>query len=185
MNFLVCAAGLATSNTRGRRRFRLSTALCVDDFGQSYGDGTSVRARGVRCKTINAGPMPSSQHRGCSPFMQPTCRRVNPDEATTDWRAVCGRTACTVRRAGRARALSDPYATYRYYACPLVPSVDRCWYASFPYPARRTRKSKPAVQVKYRSPDGETWSGRGHAPLWLRQLELQGHSREEYAVTEG
>jgi DNA-binding protein H-NS len=52
-------------------------------------------------------------------------------------------------------------------------------------PARRPRKSKPAVSVKYRSPDGETWSGRGHAPLWLRQLELQGHNREEYAVTEG
>ena len=44
-------------------------------------------------------------------------------------------------------------------------------------PARRTtRKSKAAVRAKYRSPDGETWSGRGHAPLWLRQLELQGHS---------
>ena len=26
---------------------------------------------------------------------------------------------------------------------------------------------------------------RGHAPLWLRQLELQGHSREEFSVTEG
>jgi DNA-binding protein H-NS len=53
-------------------------------------------------------------------------------------------------------------------------------------PTRRTtRKSKPSVSVKYRSPDGETWSGRGHAPLWLRQLELQGHSREEYAVSEG
>ena len=52
-------------------------------------------------------------------------------------------------------------------------------------PARRPRKSKPAIQVKYRSPDGETWSGRGHAPLWLRQLELQGHKREEYAVSEG
>jgi DNA-binding protein H-NS len=53
-------------------------------------------------------------------------------------------------------------------------------------PTRRTsRKSKSSVSVKYRSPDGETWSGRGHAPLWLRQLELQGHSREEYAVSEG
>jgi DNA-binding protein H-NS len=52
-------------------------------------------------------------------------------------------------------------------------------------PARRSRKSKPAIPVKYRSPDGETWSGRGHAPLWLRQLELQGHSREEYAVSGG
>jgi len=52
-------------------------------------------------------------------------------------------------------------------------------------PARKPRKSKTSVSVKYRSPDGETWSGRGHAPLWLRQLELQGHSREEYAVSEG
>jgi len=51
-------------------------------------------------------------------------------------------------------------------------------------PVRRSRKTKQEVRVKYRSPDGETWSGRGHAPLWLRQLELQGHSREEYAVTE-
>ena len=35
---------------------------------------------------------------------------INPDEETTDWRAVCGRTACTVRRAGRgdpSRPLSD------------------------------------------------------------------------------
>ena len=53
------------------------------------------------------------------------------------------------------------------------------------FPTRRQRKNKPSVSVKYRSPDGETWSGRGHAPLWLRQLELQGHKREEYTVTEG
>ena len=52
-------------------------------------------------------------------------------------------------------------------------------------PARRTtRKNKSSVRVKYRSPNGESWSGRGHAPLWLRQLELQGHNREEYVVTE-
>jgi DNA-binding protein H-NS len=52
-------------------------------------------------------------------------------------------------------------------------------------PSRRPRKSKPPVSVKYRSPDGETWSGRGHAPLWMRQLELQGHKRDEFAVSEG
>ena len=34
---------------------------------------------------------------------------VNPDGETLDWRAVCGRTARTVRRAGTARAVSDPY----------------------------------------------------------------------------
>ena len=55
------------------------------------------------------------------------------------------------------------------------------------FPTRRQRKNmaKAAVPVKYRSPDGETWSGRGHAPLWLRQLELQGHNREDYKVSEG
>jgi DNA-binding protein H-NS len=53
------------------------------------------------------------------------------------------------------------------------------------FPTRRARKSKTAPPVKYRSPDGETWSGRGHAPLWLRTLELQGHNREEYKVSEG
>ena len=52
-------------------------------------------------------------------------------------------------------------------------------------PSRRSRKTKQTPRAKYRSPDGETWSGRGHAPLWLRQLELQGHNRDEYAVTEG
>ena len=36
-------------------------------------------------------------------------RQADPDEETTDWRAVCGRTARTVRRAGRAKALPDPY----------------------------------------------------------------------------
>jgi DNA-binding protein H-NS len=51
-------------------------------------------------------------------------------------------------------------------------------------PPRRPRKSKSVIRAKYRSPDGETWSGRGHAPLWLRQLELQGHTREEFSVTE-
>ena len=53
------------------------------------------------------------------------------------------------------------------------------------FPTQRQRKNKPVLRVKYRSPDGETWSGRGHAPLWLRQLELQGHKRDEFAVSEG
>jgi DNA-binding protein H-NS len=52
-------------------------------------------------------------------------------------------------------------------------------------PARRSsRKTNLSVRIKYRSPNGDTWSGRGHAPLWMRQLELQGHNREEYVVAE-
>ena len=56
-----------------------------------------------------AGPMPSSRKPGCSPYGSLEARRANPDEETTDWRAVCGRTARTVRRAGRAKSLPDPY----------------------------------------------------------------------------
>nr|VFJ67791.1 MAG: hypothetical protein BECKDK2373C_GA0170839_11705 [Candidatus Kentron sp. DK] len=33
--------------------------------------------------------------------MKPGYQRANLDEETADWRAVCGRTACTVRREGR------------------------------------------------------------------------------------
>jgi hypothetical protein len=40
-------------------------------------------------------------------------RRANPDRETADWRAVCGRTACTVRRAGRTWVLPDPYPWHK------------------------------------------------------------------------
>ena len=45
--------------------------------------------------------------------------------------------------------------------------------------------TKAGVPVKYRSPAGDTWSGRGHIPNWLRLLEEEGHGREEFRVTEG
>src|SRR5918992_5347599 len=59
--------------------------------------------------TIGAGQILSSRPRDCSPWFQPGSQRANHDEETTDWRAVCGRTARTVRRAGTAKAVSDPY----------------------------------------------------------------------------
>src|SRR5215471_4014995 len=83
--------------------------LSVADSGRSYGSGTNVRALVVPRRTISAGQMLSLLPRGFSLYTKPMGEHANPDEETTDWRAVCGRTACTVRRAGRARALSDPY----------------------------------------------------------------------------
>jgi hypothetical protein len=59
--------------------------------------------------------MLSSLNGGLSPCMRPTLARANPDEETTDRRAVCGRTACTVRRAGRGLPLSDPYHRIAFY----------------------------------------------------------------------
>ena len=38
------------------------------------------------------------------------------------------------------------------------------------------------VAPKFRSPDGETWAGRGARPRWLSALIKQGHKVEEFAV---
>jgi DNA-binding protein H-NS len=53
--------------------------------------------------------------------------------------------------------------------------------ASITQKARKPRE-KREIQAKYRSPAGETWSGRGRVPVWLRNLEAEGHNRQEYLV---
>jgi DNA-binding protein H-NS len=47
---------------------------------------------------------------------------------------------------------------------------------------RSRRAGGKSAHVKYRGPEGEEWSGRGRAPVWLRNLEAEGHNREEYGV---
>ena len=48
---------------------------------------------------------------------------------------------------------------------------------------RRTRRENGSMlPTKYRGPNGETWSGRGFAPQWLRVLEDEGHDRENYRI---
>ena len=48
--------------------------------------------------------------RGLFTLARPSSRRDTPDEETSDWRAVCGRTARTVRRAGRPTPFPTPIA---------------------------------------------------------------------------
>ena len=72
--------------------------------------------------------MPSSRIKGSSPFRQLLKTRDTPDEETSDWRAVCGKTARTVRRAGRVDTLPDPYrivnhATVEAVISPQNPSA--------------------------------------------------------------
>jgi len=43
-------------------------------------------------------------------------------------------------------------------------------------------KTPTTVAVKFRGPNGETWSGRGKAPNWLTSLEAQGRHRDEFLV---
>ena len=44
-------------------------------------------------------------------------------------------------------------------------------------------KIRPPVAVKYRGPKGETWSGRGKPPNWLKSLVAQGQARDEFLVS--
>ena len=43
------------------------------------------------------------------------------------------------------------------------------------------QQSTPSA-VKFRSPSGQTWSGRGRKPLWLNQAEAAGQTAEEFRV---
>ena len=75
--------------------------------------GSIKRREGEReeiSRTISNGPMPTSRAWDFSQCTKPMQKRAGPDEETIDWRAVCGRTARTVRREGRVwkRALLYP-----------------------------------------------------------------------------
>ena len=51
--------------------------------------------------------------------------------------------------------------------------------------AKQMKKSANAgavVPVKYRGPNGETWSARGLMPRWLTALVAQGRTKEEFSV---
>lgn len=43
-------------------------------------------------------------------------------------------------------------------------------------------KSLNPAPIKYRGPQGETWSGRGLMPRWLSALVAQGQSKESFLI---
>ena len=48
---------------------------------------------------------------------------------------------------------------------------------------RRQRSDKGVkLKPKYQGPNGETYTGRGPTPGWLKALEARGHKRERYLV---
>lgn len=51
--------------------------------------------------------------------------------------------------------------------------------------SRKVRKGKASrrpAAVKYKGPGGESWSGRGKQPVWLRTLLDQGKKLEDFKV---
>ena len=83
-------------------------ALFGDDYVRFFVNKINGLVKEQLGVTNYAGQMHSSQNVGFSLCMKPGLLRANPDEETTNWRAVCGRTACTVRRAGRALSFPTP-----------------------------------------------------------------------------
>ena len=67
-----------------------------------------------RPRTVANGRTLSSQKPGCSPWKPPGELRDAPDEETLDRRAVCGKTARTVRREGRRKRLPYPYQRWHH-----------------------------------------------------------------------
>ena len=43
-------------------------------------------------------------------------------------------------------------------------------------------KTSVSATVKFRGPEGETWSGRGLTPRWLTALIASGKTKEDFAV---
>lgn len=46
---------------------------------------------------------------------------------------------------------------------------------------KRAGSGLPSV-VRYRGPNGETWSGMGRQPIWMKEALEQGKSKEDFAV---
>ena len=45
-----------------------------------------------------------------------------------------------------------------------------------------TKKVAKPVEAKYRGPNGESWSGRGLMPKWMKALVTEGKSKQDFAV---
>ena len=61
---------------------------------------------------------------------------------------------------------------------------------SVPAPAQKGGKVKSkkvsgaTVAAKYRGPDGQTWTGRGLTPRWMKTLIDSGRTRDEFVIGE-
>ena len=103
-----CAAGSSTSNMPIARRCKASMGGCACGCAASCAKGASGRDADA-AQIISAGQTPILQSTGCSLVSQHVRKpSVRENGKTINWRAVCGRSACTVRREGK-RSIRFPY----------------------------------------------------------------------------
>ena len=90
-------------------------------------------------------------------------------------------TAQDCQRTKRQEAKENLLAEIREKAAKAGISLDELFTSASPAASRR-RGNGTHQKVKYRSPTGDTWSGRGKSPKWLQTLETEGRKREESRV---
>lgn len=90
----------------------------------------------------------------------------------------------------RESELQNAVDDYRLAACALA-GVAGCTLDEVPerFPLvaptpMAVRRRGPKSPVKYRGPNGETWTGRGKRPGWIRQLTAENRDIEEFRVQE-
>ena len=44
------------------------------------------------------------------------------------------------------------------------------------------KKTAKPVEAKYRGPNGESWSGRGLMPKWMKALVAEGKPKQDFAI---
>lgn len=54
--------------------------------------------------------------------------------------------------------------------------------AELGFDKRGRKPARSSVKPKFRSPNGETWAGRGRKPKWLEEALNAGRKVEEFAV---
>jgi DNA-binding protein H-NS len=89
-------------------------------------------------------------------------------------------TAEAIRRTKEQEAKDALIREFRERTAKLGLSMSDLLPAKAPRKERKDSRTTPAV--KYRSPSGETWSGRGIAPKWIQAMENEGRNREEFRV---
>lgn len=48
--------------------------------------------------------------------------------------------------------------------------------------AEKVAKIRKPAQIRYRSPEGHEWSGRGRSPGWMVEALAAGKSKQDFAV---